>query len=192
MKASTKKTVLIAVVGAVVTVGVMANMRPDQFSVTRTATIDAPASKVFPHVNNLHNWQAWSPWAKMDPNAAVTYAGPDAGKDASMSWDGNNDIGKGTMTIVDSKANEKVDFRLDFEKPMKGTNESTFALAEADKQTTVTWSMTGHQNFVAKVVGLFMNCEKMVGEQFDAGLTNLKGVVEAEPVAVKGKKGKSQ
>ena len=190
MKASTKKTVLIAVIGAIVAVGVLANMRPDQFSVTRTATIDAPASKVFPHVNNLHNWQAWSPWAKMDPNAAVTYAGPDAGKDASMSWDGNRDIGKGTMTIVDSKSNEKVDYRLDFEKPMKGTNESSFVLAEANKQTTVTWSMTGHQNFAAKVVGLFMDCEKMVGEQFDAGLANLKGVVEAEPAAVKGKKAK--
>ena len=140
--------------------------------------VTASPAAVFPHVNDLRNWQAWSPWAKLDPNAKNTFTGPPAGVDASMSWAGNHNVGEGTMTIRESKPGEFVRFQLDFRKPFKGTNEAVFTFQAEGNQTVVTWTMTGRNNFIAKAVGLFfIDCDKMVGGQFEKGLENLQGVV---------------
>src|SRR5437879_1086698 len=77
--------------------------QPCEFKVSRTATIGASPDKVFPHVNDLHMWEAWSPWAKLDPNSKSTFSGPPAGTGTAMKWEGNNKVGAGTMTITDSK-----------------------------------------------------------------------------------------
>lgn len=108
--------ILLAVLAVVVA------MQPSVFKITRSALINAPAEKIFPHVNNLRSWHDWSPWARLDPNAVTTYEGPVEGAGAIMRWNGNNQIGQGSMTIVDGNANERIGFQLDFLKPMKATN----------------------------------------------------------------------
>src|SRR4051812_32249665 len=98
---------------------VIVALQPADFRISRSATIGAPAAVVFGHVNNLHQWEAWSPWARLDPNAKSTFAGPDSGVGAVMGWEGNKDVGQGTMTITESRPVELVGLRLDFLKPFK-------------------------------------------------------------------------
>jgi hypothetical protein len=152
--------------------------QPDEFKLSRSAAISVAAEKIFPHVNDLHKWEAWSPWARLDPTAKSTFSGPDAGTGAAMRWEGNSKVGAGTMTITDSKAGEIIRFRLEFEKPMRATNTAEFSFKSDGHQTLVTWSMIGKNSLVGKLFGLMMNCEKMVGRQFEQGLAALKSVSE--------------
>ena len=152
--------------------------QPDEFIVTRAANISAPPEKIFAHVNDLHQWEAWSPWAKLDPNAKNTFSGADAGAGAAMAWDGNGKVGTGKMTITASQPGESVRFRLEFQKPMQATNTAEFTFRSEDKQTLVTWSMQGQSKLMGKIFGLFMNCEKMCGGQFEKGLASLKSLTE--------------
>lgn len=172
--------ILFVVVLVLALLAIVAALRPDDFSVTRSAIMAAPAAGVFEQVNDLYKWQAWSPWAKLDPQAKTSYTGPAAGEGASFRWEGNRNVGVGTMTIVESRPAERVKFRLDFEKPFAGTNAAEFTFKPEGDKTVVTWSMYGKSNFMAKVVGLFVNCDKMVGEQFDKGLADLKTIAEAQ------------
>ena len=158
----------------------MAATKPDDMRVERSIVIKAPASEVFSQVNVLKKWDSWSPWAKLDPNAKVTFEGPLAGKGAVMRWDGNSSIGKGVMAIVESHENQMVKYALVFEAPMAGKSTSEMTLTEKDGKTTVVWSMYGKNNFMAKVMSLVFNCEKMIGEKYEEGLTNLKSLVETE------------
>ncbi|MEO8427589.1 MAG: SRPBCC family protein [Verrucomicrobiota bacterium] len=177
------KIILIALPVIVVVFLIIVALRPSEFRVTRAARVSAPPAAVFAHVNDLHKWEAWSPWAKMDPAAKSTFAGSPAGPGASMAWAGNNKVGEGSMTITESRPNELIRFRLDFLKPFKASNTAEFTFKPEGKQTAVTWSVTGRNNFMFKAVGLFMNCDKMLGGQFEQGLANLKSVTEV--VAVK-------
>lgn len=152
--------------------------KPDIFRVTRAIVIAAPPEAIFAHVNNLRKWEGWSPWAVLDPNQKVTFAGPDAGAGAAMSWNGNNKVGAGTMTITESTPAKTIRFRLDFEKPMKGTSDATFEFMPEGGGTAVHWSMEGKNSPMAKLMSLFMNCEKMVGTQFEKGLASLKKLAE--------------
>lgn len=152
--------------------------RPDGFTVTRATTISAVPEKVFPHVNELRAWEAWSPWAKLDPDAKNAFEGPAAGIGAVMSWDGNKKVGAGRMTIIESRPSDLIRIKLEFLRPFKATNEAVFAFRPEGGQTAVTWSMSGQSNFFFKVFGLFMDCDKMVGKDFEKGLTSLKSVAE--------------
>ncbi len=158
----------------------LASKQPDTFKVTRTARMDAPPSTIFPHVNNLQNWHDWSPWAKLDPHSKTEFEGPAEGSGAKMSWAGNNKVGVGSMTIVESRPGEYIRFKLEFLKPMKATNTAEFNFAPDGGATTVAWTMTGTNNFMGKIMGMLMNCDKMVGGQFEKGLADLKALVEKE------------
>lgn len=171
--------ILFLIIIGIIVVFVLASRQPDDFRITRTGTIAAPASAIFPHVNNLQNWNAWSPWAKLDPQAKNSFEGPDEGVGAKMSWAGNNKVGVGSMTITESRPDDFIQFKLEFQKPMQATNTAEFTFKPEGDQTIVTWGMSGTNNFMAKVMGLIMNCDKMVAGQFEKGLANLKGVVEA-------------
>jgi hypothetical protein len=138
----------------------------------------ATPEAIFPHVNDLSKWNAWSPWAKLDPNAKNSFEGPTSGNGAIMRWAGNNDVGEGSMTIVDSRPSELIKFRLDFLKPFAGTNMAEFSFKNEGNLTLVNWSMSGENNFITKAIGLVINCDKMVGEQFEKGLVSLKTIVE--------------
>lgn len=177
------KIILLAAAAIVVLLVIIVAMRPSDFRVTRTARIAAPIGMVFENVNDLHKWEAWSPWAKSDPNAKSNFTGPISGTGASMAWAGNNKIGEGCMTITDSRPGEKIQFRLEFLKPFKATNTAEFTFKSEGGQTTVTWSMFGKNNFMGKAVGLFMNCDKMVGGQFEQGLASLNSISQQGTLA---------
>jgi Polyketide cyclase / dehydrase and lipid transport len=165
--------VFIAIIFFVVIAG-----RPDEFVVTRSAKISAPPEAVFPHVNDFHKWEAWSPWAKMDPQCKNTFDGASAGKGAGFSWDGNKKVGAGRMTIMESRPSDLILIKLEFLKPFKATNTAEFTFKPEGSRTVVTWSMTGKNNFFFKAFGLFMDCDKMVGKDFEKGLAAMKSAAE--------------
>lgn len=152
--------------------------QPDEFKVTRTATIAASPEIVLPYVNELKRWDTWSPWAKLDPNAKNSFDGPDIGVGSAMSWSGNKKIGAGRMTITDYRAVALIRFKLEFLRPFKVTNTAEFAFQPEGNQTVVTWTMSGRNNFFFKVFGLFMDCDTMAGKDFEKGLASLKAVAE--------------
>ena len=154
-------------------------MRSSDFCVTRSTAITAPPEQVFPRVNELRNWEAWNPWGKLDPNCKMTYDGPPAGVGASYAWAGNNKVGEGRNTIIESEPNELVRFRLEFLKPMKATNIAEFTFRPKGGQTLVMWVMSGKNNFAGKAFMLFVNFDKMCGGQFEKGLADMKSLVEA-------------
>jgi hypothetical protein len=158
---------------------VVVALQPSEFRVTRSARIGAPPETVFPHVNDLRKWEPWSPWAKLDPNGKTTFEGPGAGTGAVMSWVGNDQLGEGRMTIIESRPNQLIRFKLEFIRPFQATNESDFTFKSEGRQTVVTWGMSGSKNFMFKAVGLFMNCDKMLAGQFDQGLAQMKSVAES-------------
>jgi hypothetical protein len=169
-------------IGLVVVLAVLAlyiQTRPSEFHVERSLVMMTAPGTVFGNVNDLHKWEAWSPFAKMDPEAKTEFFGPGAGVDAAMSWDGKK-TGKGKMTVIESKPGELVKFRLDFEKPFKGTNTAQFTFRPVEGGTEVTWSMDGHNNFISKAMSIVMNCDAMLGPTFEDGLNSLKTIAEAE------------
>lgn len=174
------KIILTSLAAALIVFTIIVYKQPDEFRVTRSLQMAASADKIFPHVNNLEKWQAWSPWAKLDPNAKTTFEGPKEGTGAIMRWDGNREVGAGSMTITESRPSEAIQFKLDFLKPMESTSNAEFTFKPEGNQTTVSWTMYGKNNFIGKAIGLIFDCEKMVGEQFEKGLSNIKTVVEAE------------
>jgi len=173
------KIVLITLAVIVVVFVIVVALQPATFMVTRSITMAAPPAIVFEQVNDLRKWDAWSPWARLDPNAKNTFEGPPAGTGAVCAWSGNNQVGMGRMTITESRTNELVRFRLEFVKPMAGTSDAEFTFKTQGGQTAVTWTMTGKNNFIAKAMCLFMSMDKMAGGQFEKGLANLKNIAEA-------------
>jgi hypothetical protein len=154
--------------------------QPDDYRLTRQILIAAPATKIFEQVNDLKKWDGWSPWAKLDPNAKVTFSGPQSGEGASFRWDGNDKVGAGTMVITESKPVTRVATRTDFTRPFEGSSHSDFVFSEQGGQTNVIWSMFGKQNFIGKAICLFMPMEKVMGPEFEKGLAALKAVVEGK------------
>jgi uncharacterized protein YndB with AHSA1/START domain len=144
--------------------------------------MSAPPEAVFAHVNDYHKWDAWSPWAKLDPNAKATFEGPTSGTGATMTWSGNDKVGEGRQTIVESRPDEVIRIKLDFLKPFKATSTAEFTFKPEGDQTVVTWSMYGKNDFMGKAVSLFMDCDKMVGSEFEKGLASMKAIVEAPEV----------
>ena len=170
--------IIIIVALLIAVLAVLISMQPANFSISRSTTINATAEKIFAEVNDLHKWNAWSPWAKLDPSAKNTFEGPVNGKGAKMSWIGNNQVGSGIMTITESTPYQLIQFQLDFLKPMKATNSAEFTFKADGDKTIVTWTMSGTSNFMGKAVSLIFNCEKMVGGQFEKGLADLKDLTE--------------
>lgn len=154
-------------------------LQPSEFSVSRSATIAAAPAAIFPHVNEPRKWEAWNPWGKLDRAMKLTYDGPPAGVGAAYAWAGNNDVGEGRMTVTESQANERIRFRLEFFKPMAGVCDTVFTFQPDSNGTAVTWTMSGKNNFLAKVMCLFMSMDKMIGGQFEQGLATLKTVAES-------------
>ncbi len=175
------KKILIGLVALIAILCVVASFQPGVMNVTRSATIAAPPATVFKIVNDFRQWDAWSPWAKLDPNMKKSLEGPPEGAGAVYKWSGNMEVGEGTTTLVESKPNEKVVMKLAFVKPMEGTSDVEFTFAPEGEGTKVIWNMKSDVPFVGKIFGLFMDCEKMCGDQFNEGLANLKKLAEAAP-----------
>jgi hypothetical protein len=167
-----------ALAAIVVIILVIAALKPSDFRVVRSASMSAPPPAVFAQVNDFHNWESWSPWAKIDPTMKQTYAGAPAGTGAIYTWDGNNNVGAGRMTMTESRPHERIQIKLEFFRPFAAVNTAEFAFQAEGQQTTVTWSMAGTYAFMVKVMGFFMSMDKMVGGQFEKGLAQMKALVE--------------
>ena len=154
-------------------------LRPAEFRVSRSETVSAAPEMVFSHVNDLHCWDAWSPWEKLDPAMKKSFEGPPAGIGAISRWDGNGQVGAGSNTIVESQPNKLIRFKLEMLRPFVGTNDVEFTFQPEGRNTTVTWTMVGKLNFITKIMDLLIGMDKMVGNQFQSGLAQLKLVAEA-------------
>src|SRR5579872_822449 len=161
------KKIIIALVVIIAVFLVIVALQPADYRVVRTATITAPPETVFAQVNDFHNWEAWSPWAKLDPAAKNTFEGPSAGPGAIFKWSGNDEVGEGSMTLIDSRPSDLITIKLQFVRPFEDTQTSEFTFVPDGDQTIVTWSIFGEKNFVSKAVCLFMNRseERRVGKE---------------------------
>ena len=173
------KKILIAVAVIIVVMVVIVALQPTEFRVARSTTISAPAPAVFAQVNDFHKWEAWNPWGRIDPAMKQTYEGAPAGTGAIYTWAGNNEVGEGRMTIIESRPSDLIRVRLEFFKPLVATNTAEFTFKPEANQTVVTWSMFGEKNFMAKAIHLFISMDKMIGGQFEQGLVSMKSIVEA-------------
>jgi len=149
------------------------------FTVKRSLDIRAPAERLFPQIADFHAWAAWSPYEKRDPAMKRTYSGPASGVGAVYEWDGNKNVGQGRMQVLEAAAPSKLRLDLRFMKPFKAHNTAEFTLEPRGDSTTVTWAMYGPLTFMSRVIGLFINMDKMIGRDFEAGLQNLKALAEA-------------
>ena len=174
-----KKIAVALVVLLLLLAGVVAS-RPDSYRVERVATIAAPAELLFPMVNDFHRWGAWSPWEKLDPAMKRSFEGPAAGVGAKYGWSGNDEVGEGRMTIVESQPPARIGIKLEFVKPWESTSDTLFTFAQQGAATRVTWAMEGRHNFVSKAFSMFAAMDAMVGPDFEKGLASMKGLAEAE------------
>lgn len=157
----------------------VAAMRPDSFRVERSIDIDAPAEKIFPLINDYKNWGVWSPYEKVDPAMHRTFSGAPSGKGSVYEWTGNKNIGHGRMEIVEAVQPSKIVIKLDFFSPFEAHNIAEFTMRPQGGATSVTWAMHGPAPFMAKIIHTFINMDRMVGGQFQQGLTSMKAVAES-------------
>ena len=158
---------------------IYAATRPDTFSVQRSADIKAPAERIHPLIDDLRRFNTWNPFDKKDPNIKGSYSGPAKGPGAGYDFEGNKEVGKGRIKILESAAPDKVTMQLDMLAPIEGHNTVEFTLAPRGESTEVTWAMHCSKSpFVAKLMGVFCDMDKMIGREFETGLSNLKALAE--------------
>jgi uncharacterized protein YndB with AHSA1/START domain len=178
---------IIAIIAAVLAIAIaivliLAATKPDTFRVQRATTVEAPPEKIFPLINDFHQWGTWSPYENKDPAMKRSYSGAASGKGAVYAWDGNKSVGSGRMEILDTSAPSKIVIKLDFFTPFEGHNTAEFTMlpqGDATNVTTnVTWLMHGPSPFMGKIMHVFINMDRMVGKDFEIGLANLKKLAE--------------
>lgn len=176
-------TVLAIALGlAVLVVAVLAYAatRPDTFEVARSIRIAAPRKTIFPMINDLRKFATWSPYERKDPDMSRMFSGPESGKGQRYDWDGDSNVGKGWLLITESSAPSRVDIDLNMLKPMQATNQVTFTLDPDGTSTKVTWAIKGRVPLVAKAIHLFLDMDRMCGNDFEAGLASLKAITEGQ------------
>lgn len=174
--------ILLIIVLLVTVAAVFISLRPAEYTVSRSETVPRPPEAVFAMVNNFHEWEKWSPWAKLDPQMTTTYSGPESGVGASYAWQGNSDVGSGKMTITESNPYEKVGIRLEFIDPFASVAQTDFRFEPVPNGTKVTWMMEGHNGFIEKAFTLFMDMDALIGADFEKGLNQMSAAAAALPV----------
>ena len=171
---------ILALLGlTIVVVMAIAALQPDSYTVERSRTMAVAPEAIVPHVTDLREWAEWNPWAEIDPDAELDFSEPPAGEGAWYTWKGNEDMGSGKMTVT-SVGEGRVDYDLEFIEPFESEADVTIEWAPSGEGTKVTWSMEGHNDFGAKVAGLFVAFEKAIGRDFEDGLANLEAAASAE------------
>ena len=176
------KLIILAALIGIIAILIYAASRPNKFRIERSTLMAAPPEAIFAQLNDFHAWEAWSPWEKIDPAVKRTYSGADAGVGAKYRWDGNKQLGSGSMTIIESTPHRFLKLDIDFRAPFAAHNTIEFILdANGDStagSTKVTHAMYGPSPFISKLFGLVFNMEKMVGEKFEEGFVTIKSIVE--------------
>lgn len=148
------------------------------FSVSYERVISAPIDSVQEQINDLHQWENWSPWQLLDPDMDQQYFGADRGVGAKMTWTGNKQAGAGSMEVITDQPG-LVEVDLKFLKPFKAENRSHFYLTSVSEgETRVKWELTGKQNFLMKIMFRLFKMEKNLQNDFAKGLNRLATVVE--------------
>jgi len=168
--------IAIVIVVALGSVFAYAATKPDSFAIQRSASINAPAEKILPLINDLRAMGTWNPFEK-DPDAKRKLSGAAHGKGAVYEWDGNREVGAGRIEITESTPS-KVAMTLDMSRPMEAHNLVEFTVEVKGGASTVTWAMRGKQPYLAKVMSTVIDCDKMVGGAFEEGLAKLKTLAE--------------
>jgi len=161
-----------------------ASTRPDAFRIERSIRIAAPIVQVAEQIDDFHQWGRWSPWERIDPTMTRTFSGAAAGVGAIYEWDSKGKAGAGRMEITEMRAGAErglVAIKLEFFKPWKATNAAEFLMTPTESGTDLSWAMTGPSPFISKLMGVFMNIDRMVGKDFEAGLAALKRNAEEAP-----------
>lgn len=174
------KKIGLVVAGLIVLLVIVVALQPAAFRIVRTTQVQAPPAVVYAFVDDFHAWEAWSPWAKLDPNMKTTYAGPPKGQGAEYSWSGNDKVGSGRMQIVRADAPSELGVQLQFISPMEATNMAEFKFTQQGDGTQVTWAMTGENGFMGKAFAMIMDMDQLVGSDFEKGLAALKQQAEAK------------
>jgi len=170
--------IVLLVLGAGVVV--FASTRPDNYHVERATRMAAPAAVIFAQLEDFKAWPTWSPWEKKDPQMTKTFSGPPTGVGSSYAWKGNKEVGSGRMSIVVSEPPSHIRYQLEFLEPFAAVAATGFTLVPQGDQTLVTWAMDGSNNFLGKVFSIFMDMNKLIGGDFETGLSALKMVAEQE------------
>lgn len=173
------KKILLGLVGLGVVFAVVVASRPGAFRVERSLTMAAPPAVPYAMVQDFRQWGRWSPYDKLDADMARTYSGAAAGLGAEYHWVGDN-AGEGRMRITDARPNEAIVIQLDFIKPMTASNTATFEFVPDGAGTKVTWRMEGENGFLGKAFCMFIDMDRMVGDDFHKGLTTMKAEAEAQ------------
>src|SRR6266446_4473766 len=170
--------IAVVLVIAIAIILILAATKPDTFSVQRATVVKAPPERIFPLINDFHQWGTWSPYENKDPAMKRSYSGVASVKGAVYTWEGNKNVGSGRMEILDASAPSKIAIKLDFFSPFEGHNTAEFTMLPQGDATNVTWLMHGPAPFMSKVMQVFINLDKMIGKDFEAGLANLKRLTE--------------
>lgn len=165
--------VLAALVAAIL---LYAAGRPDNFRIERSLVMHATPERIYPLISDLHQWQHWSPWEKLDPKLQRSYEG--SGQGASYAWSGNDKVGSGSMTITALQPGQRIVLALHFIQPFEASNQAEFTLTPEAGGTRVSWAMTGPNPYLAKVMQIFFDMDAMVGKDFESGLDNLRRITE--------------
>ncbi|NBV41813.1 transcriptional regulator [bacterium] len=177
-----KKAALTVIVLIALFLGYIA-MQPSHYVISRSVSINAPVSDIFPLINNPKQMNSWNPWVAMEPTTPMTYSGPESGVNARADWTDGKQLGTGSATIVESVAESKVVTRVEFTKPQAMLQYSEITLIASNNQTKATWTVSGNNGFVPRLFCFFMNMEKMVGGTMEKGLQTLKTTVESQAVS---------
>lgn len=170
--------ILLVLAALVAGVLIAASMKPNEYTVERSASINAPPDRIFPLINDFQQWGRWSPYEKLDPALQRTFGGAPSGTGATYAWAGNSKAGVGRMEITQSVPSSQITIKLDFSKPFVAHNTTVFSLAPGGGSTRVSWVMKGSSPLMMKVMGLFMSMDNMIGRDFETGLSNLKAATE--------------
>jgi hypothetical protein len=170
--------IAVALAIAIAVVLILAATKPNTLRVQRAISVKAPADRIFPLINDFHQWRTWSPYENKDPAMKRSYDGADSGKGAVYAWEGNNNVGSGRMEILEASVPSKIKIKLDFFKPFEGHNTAEFTMLPQGDVTNLTWTMVGPAVFMSKLMRVFINLDRMIGRDFEAGLANLKKLAE--------------
>jgi hypothetical protein len=171
---------------AIAIILIVAATKPNAFSIQRATIVKAAPERIFPLINDFHQWGTWSPYENKDPAMKRSYSGAASGQGAVYAWEGNKNVGSGRMEILQATAPSKIVIKLDFFTPFEGHNTAEFTMlpqgdatnVATNVTTNVTWLMHGPAPFMHRVMQVFMNLDKMIGKDFEVGLANLKKLTE--------------
>jgi uncharacterized protein YndB with AHSA1/START domain len=171
-------TIVVVLAILIAIVLILAATKPKTFSVRRATTVKALPERIFPLINDFHQWGSWSPYENKDPAMKRSFSGAADGKGAVYGWEGNKNVGSGRMEILDASEPSKIVIKLDFFTPFEGHNTAEFTMLPQGDATNLTWLMHGPASFMSKVMQVFINLDNMIGKDFEIGLANLKRLTE--------------